>query len=184
MRSALRKGATFRPRRRGEERGASAVEFALIVPVLLLVVFGVINFGILMAQKASLSNATRVGARYATVNAYTATTHTCASVIDRVRNAAPTFGIANTTAAKQAIAVTVKLTKASDGTTAPVCAANAGVASSGSTLPCANATGSPDTPDTLTIDATYTSKFLVSVPGIGSGLTLGSSSSFQCEYYK
>ncbi|MFP3984294.1 MAG: TadE/TadG family type IV pilus assembly protein [Desulfurivibrionaceae bacterium] len=45
------------------ERGASAVEFALILPVLLLILFGIIEFGILLFDKAMLTNASREGAR-------------------------------------------------------------------------------------------------------------------------
>ena len=45
-----------------------AVEFALIVPVLLLIVFGIINFGVLFSQQLTLNNAVREGARKAVVN--------------------------------------------------------------------------------------------------------------------
>ena len=52
--------------RRGD-RGAAAVEFALIVPVLLVVVFGIIDFGLLMNSSSLLSNAAREGARVASL---------------------------------------------------------------------------------------------------------------------
>ena len=45
------------------ERGAVAVEFALIVPVLLLLVLGMIDFGRLWFTQVSLSQAAREGAR-------------------------------------------------------------------------------------------------------------------------
>ncbi|MFB6612308.1 TadE/TadG family type IV pilus assembly protein [Agromyces sp. NPDC056379] len=45
------------------ERGAAAVEFALIVPVLLLLVFGVIEFSRLYNEQISLTNAARSAAR-------------------------------------------------------------------------------------------------------------------------
>ncbi|BDZ54376.1 TadE/TadG family type IV pilus assembly protein [Agromyces marinus] len=50
-------------RRRSRERGAAAVEFALIIPVLLLLVLGVMEFSRLYNQQISLSNAARSAAR-------------------------------------------------------------------------------------------------------------------------
>jgi Flp pilus assembly protein TadG len=47
------------------------VEFALIVPVLLLVIFGIIQFGILYNDYISLTDATRIGARKAAVSRQT-----------------------------------------------------------------------------------------------------------------
>jgi Flp pilus assembly protein TadG len=46
-----------------EERGASAVEFAIIASLLLLIVFGVIQFGILLNRFQGLQSAGREGAR-------------------------------------------------------------------------------------------------------------------------
>lgn len=45
------------------ERGAAAIEFAIISVVLLLIVFGIIEFGILLFDKHILTNASREGAR-------------------------------------------------------------------------------------------------------------------------
>ena len=45
------------------ERGAMAVEFALITPILLLLVVGIIEFGILLVNQAMLTNASREAAR-------------------------------------------------------------------------------------------------------------------------
>ncbi|MDQ1752735.1 MAG: hypothetical protein QOE71_3791, partial [Pseudonocardiales bacterium] len=50
-------------RRRGRERGAAAVELALLTPVLLLFVLGIIDFGRLWYTQISLSQAAREGAR-------------------------------------------------------------------------------------------------------------------------
>jgi Flp pilus assembly protein TadG len=45
------------------ERGAAAVEFALVLPLLLLLVFGGIEFGLLMFNKQVITNASREAAR-------------------------------------------------------------------------------------------------------------------------
>jgi len=46
-----------------DDRGAAAVEFALVLPLLLLLVFGVMEFSRLYNVQISLSNAAREGAR-------------------------------------------------------------------------------------------------------------------------
>lgn len=46
-----------------DQRGTSFVEFALILPLLVILLFGVIEFGIILYDKAVLTNASREGAR-------------------------------------------------------------------------------------------------------------------------
>ena len=48
-----------------EETGANAVEFALVLPILLMLVFGGITGGLLYNQQQQLTHAAREGARYA-----------------------------------------------------------------------------------------------------------------------
>jgi hypothetical protein len=43
--------------------GASAIEFALVLPVLLLILFGIVEFGVLFFDQAMITNASREGAR-------------------------------------------------------------------------------------------------------------------------
>lgn len=45
------------------ERGSAAVEFALILPILLLVLLGIIEFGQVLTTQISLAQAAREGAR-------------------------------------------------------------------------------------------------------------------------
>jgi Flp pilus assembly protein TadG len=45
------------------ERGAAAVEFALVLPVLLLIIFGIIDFGRMLYTKITLTEAAQTGAR-------------------------------------------------------------------------------------------------------------------------
>ena len=46
-----------------DERGATAVEFGLIAPVLLLILAGIVDFGITLNNYLELTDAVRVGAR-------------------------------------------------------------------------------------------------------------------------
>ena len=50
------------------ERGAVAVEFALVLPVLLLILLGIIDFGRVMFVKNALANAASQGARVAAMH--------------------------------------------------------------------------------------------------------------------
>ena len=50
------------------ERGAAAVELALILPLLLLILFGIMEFGRAYNVQVSLTQAAREGARYAAVH--------------------------------------------------------------------------------------------------------------------
>jgi Flp pilus assembly protein TadG len=47
------------------DRGAAAVELALVLPILLLVIFGVIDFGRMLNAQITLTQAAREGARWA-----------------------------------------------------------------------------------------------------------------------
>jgi Flp pilus assembly protein TadG len=49
--------------RKLNERGAGAAEFALLLPVLLMILFGIIEFGMIMYGREVVTNATREGAR-------------------------------------------------------------------------------------------------------------------------
>lgn len=53
--------------RRLNDRGAVAAEFALLLPVLLTILFGVIEFGMIMYGREVVTNAAREGARFGIV---------------------------------------------------------------------------------------------------------------------
>lgn len=48
-----------------DEKGASAVEFALILPILVVLLFGIAQFGILFNHYLTLTHAAREGVRWA-----------------------------------------------------------------------------------------------------------------------
>jgi Flp pilus assembly protein TadG len=56
-------------KRHRRERGQSLVEFALVLPVFLILVFGIIDFSMALRSYVTLTNATREGARYGALGA-------------------------------------------------------------------------------------------------------------------
>lgn len=61
--------ATLRPQLRSE-RGAELVEMALVLPVLLMVLVGIVEFGFMFQRFLVLSNAANEGARVAILPSY------------------------------------------------------------------------------------------------------------------
>jgi Flp pilus assembly protein TadG len=51
-------------------KGSEVVEFALVLPVLLIIVFGILDFGLAIYDKAVITNASREGARAGIVYRY------------------------------------------------------------------------------------------------------------------
>ncbi len=56
---------SFRGRRRSRGSGQSLVEFALILPVFLLILAGILDFGFMLNTRITLINGTREAARWA-----------------------------------------------------------------------------------------------------------------------
>ena len=56
---------------RRNEAGQSMVEMALVLPILLILVGGIMDFGWLFYNKLALTNAAREGARYAVIHYHT-----------------------------------------------------------------------------------------------------------------
>lgn len=59
-------------RRLRNEKGQTLVEFALVAPLLLVIVFAVVQFGVAYNHYITLTDATRVGARKAAVSRHEA----------------------------------------------------------------------------------------------------------------
>jgi Flp pilus assembly protein TadG len=89
------------------ERGAALVEFAVILPLFLLLLFGIMDAGWMFAQQIEMTNATREGARLAVVDFGTGE-----QVIDETCDRADLSGAGTTfTVTIQADSVTVGATK-------------------------------------------------------------------------
>jgi Flp pilus assembly protein TadG len=67
--------------RNARDRGATAVEFALVLPLLLLIVFGIIDFGRLLNAQLTLTQAAREGARLAALGQPNVVSRTQAAAI-------------------------------------------------------------------------------------------------------
>ncbi len=68
--------------RTGDERGAALVEFALCLPLLLVVIAGIVDFGFAFQRYEVITNAAREGARLASLPQYQGNT---TMIKDRVR---------------------------------------------------------------------------------------------------
>ncbi len=109
-------------RRRRSEEGASAVEFALVVPLLLMLLFGIISTGLVFSDHLSATNAAREGARYGAA-ADISSADWATSVRDRVK--ATYFNGAETVTDDQ---ICVSLVQADGTTAAQYTGANCGTA--------------------------------------------------------
>jgi Flp pilus assembly protein TadG len=86
---AILKRLTGGPRKR--EDGQSLVEFAMVVPIFLLVLFAIVDFGMAFHAWITITNSAREGARAGAVHAPVAT------IEQRVRNAADSLDQDNLT---------------------------------------------------------------------------------------
>lgn len=148
------------------DRGAAAVEFALVVVPLLLVVFGIINFGLIFASQISMNAAARDAARAGVVQQLGGSGLSCAEIALLGRNSGGTVGVP-----KPSIAVSVTGPGGS-------CSLPKNVASIVSTIqPCATSTGSAQ----LLVVLNYDYKAPVGlVPP--TSLNQTATGSYQCEY--
>lgn len=163
-------------RSRGQQ-GASAVEFALVLPLLVMLVFGVIEFGVVLAQKSSLSSAVRSGARYGSVNLVDAKTdpHTCGKVIQHAQGSASTISM-------QGSDIKVEVYRGADEAAAlggsPIC--TSGGAGSQAATPCTDPLATNN--ETLFVRASYPASVGIPLTGVDADFDLVSTGAYRCEY--
>lgn len=97
---------------RRDHRGAAAVEFALVLPLLLILVMGSIEFGFFAYLNASAAGAAREGAREMAISQDQATAQSAAtSAFTNSTGRAPTsVSVPASCAADDPVVVTVELT--------------------------------------------------------------------------
>ena len=159
-------------RGRSVDEGAAAVEFALVVPLLLLLVFGIIQFGITFGQYLALNNAARQGGRVGVVLA-----NTCGTVMQQVYQGA--FG---TIGLNFPVTSTV-----ANSATGPVCTASissSGAVTSwslGSATTVACPTGVNANAAALTVTASSTRNMAIPPFFFVSNMQLTGNGVYQCE---
>lgn len=152
--------------------GASAVEFALVLPLLLLLVFGIISFGLYFAGSLGLSNASREAARYGVVQ-----NRTCTDIATTLRDSADgTLGI------NYPIAFTISRPASSGtvGCSGSIAASGTITYASGaSTIVCQ---GSKTNQDELTVTTSATADFFVPLWLVDDSFPLDSKGTYRCEF--
>ena len=147
-------------RRHTSDRGAAAVEFALVLPILMMLVFAIIGFGFLFAQNLALSNSARQAARYGVVQ-----NRTCNSLVTEAQQSAQPL----VTLPAAGIVVTRGLTAA----------AATNICALGTKMPCEGSAAG----DNIYVSLTFTADVLVPiVPGMGSTKSLSGLGVFRCEW--
>lgn len=158
------------------DAGAAAVELALVLPILLLVAFGIVNFGILFSQQLTINNGVREGARRAVV-ADPSAPRTCDQIIASVRN--QLSGVA-LDASKVQIKVSQDGWSDSNGCGSSFVTTSFGAR--GSQVPCINSYSATSRSGSLVVEAQYVSDIPVSVPPFPTTLTLSSKAVYRCEF--
>ena len=152
-----------------------------MIPLLLLIVFGLINFGIIFSQQLTINNAVRDGARKAVVNDASSPARTCDGILAEVQNQLSAIGIGPAEAKN----VQVKVTQ--DGwTNASGCGSTFQSTSFGAAAshrPCIGSfSTSANTARSIIVEARYVADVAVSVPPFPTTITLTSKGVYRCEF--
>jgi Flp pilus assembly protein TadG len=148
-------------RRLRTDRGAAAVEFALVAPLFIMLVFGVISFGIVFAQNLALGNGAREAARSAVVE-----DRTCGQIETTATDAANSI-------AMDGADVTVSIKIGQSASTA-VDACTGG----DSTKPCAGSVAG----DSIYIRLDFTSHLIIPLAVVKDSYPLAGNGVFRCEF--
>jgi Flp pilus assembly protein TadG len=147
-----------------DDRGATVVEFALLAPLFIMLVFGVISFGLVFAQQLGLSNGARQAARAGIVKGAT-----CAQIYAQARDASGTVGMSSGS-------VAVSITRGATSATATnPCGATP---ASSTAQPCAGSTAG----DSVFVTTSYTSQLIIPPVIFKSSYPISSNGAYECEF--
>jgi Flp pilus assembly protein TadG len=158
----------IRPIRGRRDEGASAVELALVLPILMLLLFGIISFGLYFAGSLGLSNAARESARYGVVQ-----NRTCQQIADTLASTSSgTLGIV--------YPITFTMTRGATTCSGSIASASSGASvtsGNGSTVMC---TGSTSTTDELKIQSKAGANLFI--PSMVIKLDIVGKGAYRCEF--
>lgn len=157
------------------EQGSSAVEFALVMPVLVLLISGIIGFGFVFSQQIALGNAARQAARSLAVSG-----PICGSGQAAGSSGTGVTGVAKTTAGTIGLAtnnVVVAIQRpANNGTPDWTTTANNCTGDTSTSEACLGSTAG----DTVYVRLTYVST--LNLPFFTPSFNLSSIGAFRCEF--
>jgi Flp pilus assembly protein TadG len=140
--------------------GAAVVEFALVSPLFIILVFGVISFGIVFAQNLALDNGARGAARSAVVE-----NRTCGQIKTTAKDTASTIAMQGTN-------VTVSIKRGQSAATATNACANDSV------KPCAGSAPG----DSIYVRLDFTSHLIIPLAVVKDTFPLSGNGVFRCEF--
>jgi Flp pilus assembly pilin Flp len=155
------------------DNGAAAVEFALLITPLVLILFGILSFGLYFAGSLGLSNASREAARYGVVQ-----NRTCEQIASTLRDSVDgTIGIVYpidfTVARPGAAGCAGSIARQSDGSLSISYSAGQ------SLVVCK---GSKSGQDELTVSTSATANVLIPLWLIDDNFPLDSKGTYRCEF--
>lgn len=143
------------------DEGAATVEFALVAPIFLMLVFGIISFGIVFAQDLALGNGAREAARSGVVQG-----STCGQIRTSARDAATSIAMTGAD-----VTVTVKR-GSSSATATDACTGGDGA------KPCQGSAPG----DSVYVKLDYTSQLIVPLAVVKSSYPISGEGVFRCEF--
>jgi hypothetical protein len=145
-------------KRRKSEGGAAALEFALVMPLLFILVFGIIAFGIIFAQNLALGNSARQAARFGSVEGMT-----CADIQQEAVDNAESVAMDPSDIDPDDVEVTLE---------------PAGTVCAGETEPCEDS----DEGDSVRVIIPFTSDVVVPLLGLPDEVDIHGEGEFRCEF--
>ena len=162
--------------RSSRDRGASLVEFALVLPLLSMFLFGIVQFGLAYDMKQSINSAAREGARMAAIPDEPTPTNTGVTYAGIRSRVDSTF---NSVQSASVDSLTVEVVPAANPDATPIRTCTASgctpATSPASQSPCTSTPG-----ETVVVTATKVYDFTIPFVGL-KAVTLTGRGEFRCE---